>query len=172
MARRSAKTRTGSSTERRLATVFFTDMVGSTELAAQLGDRRWKALLAAYHRAVRLALRNHRGREVDNAGDGREAIDAELDFTLIGATPEELRSWGYRVSSVPSVQDRIDQCLPLVGEVQTRCWTTLDQYMVEKVAAVVPFVAETYTELVPKRITLYSYDEYVTLPALDRLAVR
>jgi len=56
--------------ERRLATVFFTDMVGSTELAARLGDRRWRLLLSTYHRAVRRALRQNGGREVDNAGDG------------------------------------------------------------------------------------------------------
>jgi YVTN family beta-propeller protein len=60
--------------ERRLATVFFTDMVGSTELAARLGDRRWRLLLSTYHRSVRRALRQNGGREVDNAGDGFFAI--------------------------------------------------------------------------------------------------
>jgi YVTN family beta-propeller protein len=61
-------------TERRLATVFFTDMVGSTELAARLGDRRWRLLLSTYHRSVRRALRQNGGREVDNAGDGFFAV--------------------------------------------------------------------------------------------------
>jgi streptogramin lyase len=54
--------------------VFFTDMVGSTDLTARLGDRRWRVLLAEYHREVRRALRNSRGREVDNAGDGFFAV--------------------------------------------------------------------------------------------------
>jgi DNA-binding CsgD family transcriptional regulator/tetratricopeptide (TPR) repeat protein len=49
-------------------------MVGSTELAAQLGDRRWQALLTAYHGEVRRVLRNNGGREVDNAGDGFFAV--------------------------------------------------------------------------------------------------
>jgi hypothetical protein len=44
--------------------------------------------------------------------------------------------------------------------------------MIERVAAVVPFAAETYTELVPKRVVSYSYDQYVTLPALDRIALQ
>jgi len=61
-------------TQRRLATVFFTDMVGSTELAARLGDRRWRTLLTAYQQAVRRALKRHGGREVDNAGDGFFAV--------------------------------------------------------------------------------------------------
>ena len=56
--------------DRVLATVVFTDIVGSTERAAALGDRRWRELLDAHHAAVRAQLARHRGREVDTAGDG------------------------------------------------------------------------------------------------------
>jgi len=56
--------------ERSLTTVLFTDIVGSTERAVELGDRRWKVLLGAHHRVVRKALRRNRGHEVDTAGDG------------------------------------------------------------------------------------------------------
>ncbi len=53
-----------------LATVLFTDIVGSTELAATLGDRAWRDLLHDHHVAVRRELERFRGREVDTAGDG------------------------------------------------------------------------------------------------------
>jgi pimeloyl-ACP methyl ester carboxylesterase len=56
--------------DRVLATVLFTDIVGSTELAAELGDERWKALLAEHHLRVREVLDRHRGREVRIVGDG------------------------------------------------------------------------------------------------------
>jgi pimeloyl-ACP methyl ester carboxylesterase len=56
--------------ERVLATVLFTDVVGSTERAAALGDRRWRDLLEAHNLAVRRQLRAHDGTEVDTAGDG------------------------------------------------------------------------------------------------------
>ena len=56
--------------DRVLATVLFTDIVGSTEHAAQMGDRRWKELLNEHHRIVRRELERHRGREIDTAGDG------------------------------------------------------------------------------------------------------
>jgi pimeloyl-ACP methyl ester carboxylesterase len=56
--------------DRVLATVVFTDIVGSTEQAAALGDRRWRDLLAAHHAAVRRELERFRGREIDTAGDG------------------------------------------------------------------------------------------------------
>jgi class 3 adenylate cyclase len=56
--------------ERVLATVLFTDIVRSTELAAALGDRRWRALIERHHAVVRRELGRHRGRELDTAGDG------------------------------------------------------------------------------------------------------
>jgi class 3 adenylate cyclase/pimeloyl-ACP methyl ester carboxylesterase len=60
--------------DRVLATVLFTDIVGSTELAASLGDRRWRELLDTHHAAVRGELAHYRGREIDTAGDGFLAV--------------------------------------------------------------------------------------------------
>jgi class 3 adenylate cyclase len=56
--------------DRAVVTVLFTDIVGSTELAARLGDRRWRDLLEAHHAVVRRVLERFRGQEVDTAGDG------------------------------------------------------------------------------------------------------
>jgi class 3 adenylate cyclase len=56
--------------DRVLATVLFTDLVGSTERATELGDRRWRELLEAHHAAVRRELERFGGREIDTAGDG------------------------------------------------------------------------------------------------------
>jgi class 3 adenylate cyclase/streptogramin lyase len=56
--------------ERLLTTVLFTDIVGSTVRASELGDRRWRRLLGEHHAVVRRALRRYGGREVDTAGDG------------------------------------------------------------------------------------------------------
>jgi len=62
--------RHGPELDRVLATVLFTDIVGATEQAASLGDRRWRELLGRHHAAVRRELERFRGREVDTAGDG------------------------------------------------------------------------------------------------------
>ncbi len=56
--------------DRVLATVLFTDIVGSTERAARLGDSEWKGLLERHHALVRRQLVRYRGEEVDTAGDG------------------------------------------------------------------------------------------------------
>jgi len=55
---------------RRLSTVLFTDIVGSTRIAAALGDERWRRLLTRHHAIVRRELRRFGGREIDTAGDG------------------------------------------------------------------------------------------------------
>ena len=56
--------------ERVLATIMFTDIVGSTDLAAAIGDARWRDLLAEHNRIVREQLNRFRGREVKTTGDG------------------------------------------------------------------------------------------------------
>jgi class 3 adenylate cyclase len=53
-----------------LATVLFTDIVGSTEVAARLGDERWQALLDEHHRTARRLLDRFGGHEVKTVGDG------------------------------------------------------------------------------------------------------
>jgi len=73
--------------KRFLSTVLMTDIVGSTEHAAELGDRGWRDLVQMHHELVRAALRRHGGREVDTAGDGffavfdapAAAVDCALD---------------------------------------------------------------------------------------------
>jgi class 3 adenylate cyclase len=56
--------------ERVLTTIVFTDIVGSTQRAAELGDRRWHDMLDNHDRIVRHELQRFRGREVNTAGDG------------------------------------------------------------------------------------------------------
>jgi class 3 adenylate cyclase len=56
--------------DRVLATILFTDIVGSTDLAAEIGDERWRSLLAGHDRIVRTQLERFRGREVKTTGDG------------------------------------------------------------------------------------------------------
>jgi pimeloyl-ACP methyl ester carboxylesterase len=63
-------TRPAPEPDRVLATVLFTDIVGSTQRAVELGDRRWRELVSAHDAAVRRELERFRGREVDTAGDG------------------------------------------------------------------------------------------------------
>jgi class 3 adenylate cyclase len=75
--------------DRVLATVLFTDIVGSTERAVELGDHRWRRLLEEHHAVTRQLLRRWRGEELDQTGDGffarfdgpARAIRCAMDIT-------------------------------------------------------------------------------------------
>ena len=60
--------------ERSLATILFTDIIGSTERATELGDRKWRELLEEHHARVRRELRRFGGRELNISGDGFLAV--------------------------------------------------------------------------------------------------
>ena len=62
--------RAAGQTDRVLATVLVTDIVGSTEKAAEIGDGAYRLLIDRHHAAVRDLLRRYRGTEIDTAGDG------------------------------------------------------------------------------------------------------
>jgi pimeloyl-ACP methyl ester carboxylesterase len=85
--------------DRVLATVMFTDMVGSTERAAELGDARWRDLLSGHQAAVRRELMRFRGREVKTLGDGCLAtFDGPARAIRCGAAiAEAARSSGLEV---------------------------------------------------------------------------
>jgi class 3 adenylate cyclase/pimeloyl-ACP methyl ester carboxylesterase len=85
--------------ERVLVTILFTDIAGATEQAAQLGDLRWREVLANHHRVVRQQLARFRGREVDTTGDG---FLATFDGPARGircarAITEQVRSLGLEL---------------------------------------------------------------------------
>jgi basic membrane protein A and related proteins len=82
-----------------LATLVFTDIVASSQVAEELGDRRWRELLARHHRIVRQGLREYGGRELDTAGDG---VFARFDspasaINFAAATSDGLRELGVEI---------------------------------------------------------------------------
>jgi len=96
---------------------------------------------------------------------------ASPNFSLVGATPAQLTRWGYVVGFVPSIDPKIDECLALVGDVQMRCWAEADQLLMENVIPWVPYVFENKVLMVSDRVVAYSFDQFGTSPALDRVAV-
>ena len=90
-----------SDTDRVLATILFTDIVGSTERAIALGDRQWRELLERYYSIARRELARFRGREIDTAGDG---VFAAFDgparaIRCASRLRDEVRSLGIEVRS-------------------------------------------------------------------------
>ena len=95
-----------------------------------------------------------------------------LDHSSVGANRSQLRRWGYRVRSVPTVTPEIEQCQPLVGADQFRCWASLDQRLMERVVPWVPYMSSLLTHVVSDRVVRMSFDQFASQPALDRFALR
>ena len=85
--------------DRMLATVLFTDICGSTERAAQMGDADWRELLSRHDALVRRALERHRGREIKQTGDGFLATfdGPARAIRCAGSIAEGVRSLGIEV---------------------------------------------------------------------------
>jgi class 3 adenylate cyclase len=91
--------RAGSDSERVLTTIVFTDIVGSTQRAAALGDDRWHALLDNHDNIVRHELERFRGIEVNTVGDGFVAIftSPSVSIDCAEAIIEAVRPLGIEV---------------------------------------------------------------------------
>ena len=100
--------------DRVLATLLFTDIVGSTERAAELGDARWRDLIQRHHALVRQQLVRFRGREIDTAGDGffasfdGPARAVRCAHAIVATVPElglDVRAGLQRVSARSSTEN-------------------------------------------------------------------
>ncbi len=95
--------------ERFLTTVVMTDIVGSSEHAAEVGDTGWRELLQLHHALIRAALRRHSGREIDTAGDG---------FFVIFDAPAAAVAWVLEIAAGVSKLGIEIRAGVHVGEVQ------------------------------------------------------
>ncbi|MGZ4208191.1 MAG: ABC transporter substrate-binding protein [Actinomycetota bacterium] len=93
------------------------------------------------------------------------------NYSLVGASASSLRGWGYGVTQVPSVDSRINECLRLVGRPQLQCWTALDQYLTQVIVPWIPLILENAITMVPARVKSISFDQFTSLPSLDRVVV-
>jgi class 3 adenylate cyclase len=109
--------------ERVLATVLFTDIVGSTEKAAELGDREWRTLVERHHARVRALLDRYRGVEVDTAGDGffamfdgpaRAIRCARAIVETVGALGIEVRA-GLHTGECETIDGKVGGIAVIIG---------------------------------------------------------
>ena len=109
--------------ERALATVLFTDIVGSTERAASEGDASWKTLLERHHEVVRAFLGRYRGREIDTAGDGffasfdgpaRAVRCAVAIVEAVGSFGMEVRA-GLHTGEVETIDGKVGGLAVIIG---------------------------------------------------------
>jgi peptide/nickel transport system substrate-binding protein len=98
-------------------------------------------------------------------------LDGCCNISLLGASPQQLRKWGYGVTSVPSVDDRFEACQQRRGVARTQCWGEYDQYLMNEVVPSVPYMYMEHAQVVSERVTEYSFDQFTMVAALDQIAL-
>jgi peptide/nickel transport system substrate-binding protein len=106
-------------------------------------------------------------------GTNRTGLSQVSNDALLGATPKDLKRWGYKVREVPNVDDRIEACAALTFTAQTECWADLDSYLMTEVVPWVPLLKLNTGRVVSRRVTSFSFDQSppAPMPALDRITI-
>jgi peptide/nickel transport system substrate-binding protein len=94
------------------------------------------------------------------------------NYSLVGASPDQLKEWGYDVTEVPSVDDQEATCAKLEpGDERFKCWAELDKELMENVVPWVPYLFDNSVDILSDNIQSYSFDQFAGLAAFDSLAV-
>jgi hypothetical protein len=90
---------------------------------------------------------------------------------LIGATRDQLAQYGYSVTSAPSVDAGIQSCGALSGADSFGCWSQIDQYVMQRIAAWIPLSMTQTARLTSTAITAFDFDASLTEPSLSQIQV-
>jgi ABC-type transport system substrate-binding protein len=93
------------------------------------------------------------------------------NFTLLGASDDQLAEWGYEVRGLPNIDDRLERCRPLAGSAGVRCWAELEQYIHEEIAPWVPLAQSIRPTVFGRRVVSFATDLVTTDPAYERIAL-
>ena len=103
---------------------------------------------------------------------GNESIYPSCcNYSLVGATPDQLSKFGYDVTSVPSVDDQMAACVSKTGQERVQCWADVDTYIMENVVPWVPTRFPNSITVTSSRIVNYSFDQFCGCEALDHFAI-
>lgn len=101
---------------------------------------------------------------------GSESIGS-FDIPMTGASPQQLKQYGYTVTSVPSFDAEFAKCsaLPL-GDARVQCWAQADQMIMQQ-APIVPWLFDKDVDVIGQRILNYTYDSSAGLMSIDHIAL-
>ncbi len=94
------------------------------------------------------------------------------NLSLLGATPKQLRRWGYAAKAVPNADQRMTACQQAIGISQTQCWVAFDVYLMEEIVPATPLLRDTAPVIVSSRVASFSWDQVAGVPALDKIALK
>lgn len=102
---------------------------------------------------------------------GNILSEYNTNYSMIGATPEQLEKYGYDPSiEVPSMDDKIDECIGETGDARVQCWAEADQMLAEEIVAYVPLVISQNVQIHSSCVTNYQWSVFDSQTAFDQVA--
>jgi peptide/nickel transport system substrate-binding protein len=93
------------------------------------------------------------------------------NYSMIGATPEQMKKYGYSITDVPSMDDKIDACVPLTGDERVTCWADVDKYLMEDIAGMIPYVFSNTIQIISDRVENFTYSGFDSQMAYEQVAL-
>ena len=93
------------------------------------------------------------------------------NYSMVGATPQQMRQYGYSVTKVAGMDPEITKCFPLTGDARVQCWAEADKYLMEQVVAIIPLEFSNTVTILSNRVTNWTYSAYNDTPSLVHLAL-
>ncbi len=94
------------------------------------------------------------------------------NYSLLGATSDQLTEWGYDVTEAPSVDEEVEECSEMeFGDERFRCWAELDQLLMEEIVPMVPYLFDNSVDIISENVEFYSFDQFAGVAAFDSMAV-
>jgi peptide/nickel transport system substrate-binding protein len=102
---------------------------------------------------------------------GKSILDQyNTNYTMIGATPEQLQKYGYDVTSVPSIDADLEACIPVTGDERVTCFAELDKKLTE-LAVYVPLTFTQNVNIVSSRVTNFTWSAFDSQTAFEQVAL-
>jgi len=93
------------------------------------------------------------------------------NYSLVGASSSLLKSDGYKVTTVPSVDSKVSQCSGETGDQRVTCWANLDKFLMTDVVPIVPWLFDKTVNVLSTRVLNYTYDQSAGEISIDHLAL-
>jgi len=101
------------------------------------------------------------------------SIQAQGNYnnSMVGATPAQMKQYGYSITSVPGMDSQINSCVGKTGDDRINCWANDDKYLMEQVVPVVPLTVNNVVGITAARVTNFTYSSFASQPNYSQLAV-
>lgn len=94
------------------------------------------------------------------------------NYSMVGATPEQMTTYGYEVTNVAGMDPQIEQCFGTTGDERIQCWADADRYLMEEVVPIIPLEFSNTVTIISDRVTNWTYSAYNDVVSLAHIALK